>query len=91
MAVEPLSNLSMVKKLETLCQSLYNYFTMSFKKHLEFQKLANIVKTEGLYMCKNVKTWWISLLELLRGVVSEYKTLVVKMCEDSAVKEPTLI
>jgi hypothetical protein len=32
--VEPLSNL--VEKLETLCQALYNYFTMSSKKHLEF-------------------------------------------------------
>jgi hypothetical protein len=82
--------LPMVEKLETLCQGLYNYFTMSSKKHLEFQKLADIVETEGLRMGKNVKTRWISLLEPLRRVLSEYKTLVVKICEDSAVKEPTL-
>jgi hypothetical protein len=90
LAVEPLSNLPMVEKLETLCQGLYNYFTMSSKKHLEFQKLADIVETEGLRMCKNVKTRWISLLEPLRRVLSEYKTLVVKMCEDLVVKEPAL-
>ena len=42
MAVEPLSNLSMVKKLETLCQGLYNYFTMSFKKHLVDQSLGAV-------------------------------------------------
>jgi hypothetical protein len=91
LAVEPLSNLPMVEKLETLCQALYNYFTMSSKKHLEFQKLADIVETEGRRLLKNVKTRWISLLEPLRRVLAEYKTLVVKMCEDSAVKEPALI
>ena len=41
-------------------------------------------------MYRNMKFWWISLLEPLRRVLSEYKTLVVKMCEDSAVKEPAL-
>jgi hypothetical protein len=34
-----------VLKLESLCQNLYTYFTMSSKKHLEFQKLVNIVET----------------------------------------------
>jgi hypothetical protein len=42
-------------------------------------------------MLKNVKTRWISLLEPLKRVLAEYKTLVVKMCEDSAVKERALI
>jgi hypothetical protein len=45
LAVEPLS---MVLKLEILCQALYSYFNMSSKKHLEFQKLVDIVETEGL-------------------------------------------
>jgi hypothetical protein len=63
---------------------------MSSKKHLEFQKLAYIVEIEGLCMLKNVKTHWISLLEPLRRVLAKYKTLVVKMCEDSTMKEPTL-
>jgi hypothetical protein len=90
LAVEPLSNLPVVSKLETLCQELYTYFSMSAKKHLEFQRLADIVETEGLRMLRNVKTRWISLLEPLRRVMGEYKTLIVKMCEDAAVKEPAL-
>jgi hypothetical protein len=90
LAVEHLSNLPIVSKLETLCQALYNYFSMSSKKHLEFQKLANIVETEGLQMLRNVKTQWISLLEPLKRILGKYKTLIVKMCEDAAIKEPAL-
>jgi hypothetical protein len=67
LAVEPLSNLPVVSKLETLCQALYMYFSMSVKKHLEFQGLADIVETEGLRTLWNVKTRWILLLEPLRG------------------------
>jgi hypothetical protein len=67
LAVKPLSNLPVVSKLETLCQALYTYFSMSAKKHLEFQRLADIVETEGLRMLRNVKTCRISLLEPLRG------------------------
>jgi hypothetical protein len=79
-----------VSKLESLCQNLYTYFTMSSKKHLEFQKLADIEETEGLQMLRNVKTRWILLLEPLRRVMGEDKTLIVKMCEDAAIKEPAL-
>jgi hypothetical protein len=90
LTVEPLSNLPVVSKLESLCQSLYTCFIMSSKKHLEFQKLADIVETKGLRMLRNVKTHWISLLEPLRRVMGEYKTLIVKMCKDAAIKEPAL-
>jgi hypothetical protein len=34
LAVEPLSNLHVVAKLETICQTLYIYFSMSSKKHI---------------------------------------------------------
>jgi hypothetical protein len=90
LTLEPLSNLHVVLKLETLCQTFYTYFSMSSKKHLEFQKLADIVQIEGLRMLWNVKTRWILLLEPLRKVMGEYKTLIVKMCEDAMVKEPAL-
>jgi hypothetical protein len=55
LVVEPLSNLPVVSKLETLRQALYSYFIMSSKKHLKFQKLINIVETEGLQMLQNVR------------------------------------
>ena len=56
LAMEPLSNLHVVSKLESLCQNLYTYFTMSSKKHLEFHKIADIVEIEGLRMLWSVKT-----------------------------------
>jgi hypothetical protein len=88
--VEPLSRLPLVSKLETLCQAMYNYFKQSSKKHLEFQKLANLVETKGLSILRNVKTRWISLLEPLKRVLGEYKTLIVKMYEDAVVKQPEM-
>jgi hypothetical protein len=90
LAVEPLSNLPMVSKLEILCQTLYRYHSMSSKKHLKFQKLADIVEIEGLGILRNIKTRWILLLEPLKRVMGEYKTLIVKMCEDATIKDPRI-
>jgi hypothetical protein len=88
LAVEPLSNLPLVAKLESLCQAMYAYFSHSPKKHLEFQKLVDVVETKGLRILRNVTTR--SLLDPLRRIMGEYKTLLVKMCDDAAVKEPEL-
>jgi hypothetical protein len=63
---------------------------MSSKKHLEFQKLADIVETEGLQILRSIKTHWILLLEPLWKVMGEYKILIVKMCKDVAMKELAL-
>jgi hypothetical protein len=48
LAVEPLSRLPSVSKLENLYQTMYNYFKHSSKKHLEFQKLVDLVETKSL-------------------------------------------
>jgi hypothetical protein len=90
LVVEPLSNLSIVGKCESLCQSMSAYFSLSPKKHLEFQKFADIVEIEGLNMLRNVKTCWILVLEPLRKIMGEYKTLICKMAEDDAKKDPHL-
>jgi hypothetical protein len=79
LAVQALSNFSLVSKIETLLQALHSYFTSSPKRHLEFTKLAEIVETRGLKILGNVRTCWISMLEPLKCVLSEYKTLIVKM------------
>jgi hypothetical protein len=38
----------------------------------------------GQCIFKNIKTWWISMLLLIKRVLSEYKALVLKMHKDSA-------
>jgi hypothetical protein len=83
LAVQALSNLPMVTKIENLLQSLHSYFTSSPKKHLEFTKLVEIVETSGLKMLPTVRTRWISMFEPLKRVLSEYKTLIVKMSKDA--------
>ena len=88
LVVQTLSNLPLVAKVETLCERLYNYFTVSPKRHLEFTKLVDVVETGGLKLLRNVKTRWISVLEPLKRIMVEYKTLIVKMAEDAAVKNP---
>ncbi len=72
----------MVAKLEDLLQSLYFYFSNSSKRHLEFAKLIEMVET-WLKILWNVKIWWINMLEPLKRVMVEYKTLIVKMSQDN--------
>ena len=88
LAVEPLSNLPLVNKIKSLCKSMHSYFSHSPKQHLEFTKLAEIMEREGLKIVNNVKTRWISLLEPLKCVLGKYKTLIIKMCKDAAIKDP---
>lgn len=52
------------------------------KWHLEFLNLTNMMETHGLKMLCNVKTRWISLLESLKKVLSEYHILLAKMAQD---------
>jgi regulator of sigma D len=83
LAVLSLSGLPMVKKLEALCNSLHSYVSSSPKWYLEFSKLTEVVETSGLKILGNVKTRWILLLEPMKHVLLEYKTLIVKMNNDA--------
>jgi hypothetical protein len=47
-AVQALSNLSLVSKIETLLNALHSYFTSSPKMHMKFTKLAKIMKQMDL-------------------------------------------
>jgi hypothetical protein len=71
LVVQALSNLLMVVKLEKLLQSLYSYFSSSPKQHLEFTKLLEFVKTRGLKILQNVKTFWISFIRALEMCVDK--------------------
>jgi hypothetical protein len=57
--MQALSHLSMVKKFETLLQSLYAYFAHNFKHNLKFTKLAKTLQIKGHKMLINSKTQWI--------------------------------
>jgi hypothetical protein len=47
LVVQTLLKLHMVICLENLLQTLHSYFAHSFKRHLEFPKLAKLMKTMG--------------------------------------------
>jgi hypothetical protein len=70
LAIQVLSNVPMVAKLEDLLQSLYFYYSNSPKQHLEFTKLTEIVETRGLKILQNVKIQWINMLEPLKWVMN---------------------
>jgi hypothetical protein len=59
--------------------SLHTYFSCRPKRCVELVKLAGIMETKGLKMLKCVKTRWVSMLSPCKRVLSEYRTLVVKM------------
>jgi len=45
----------MVNIIEGLLQTLYNYFSKSFKSHLEFLKLVKFMEMKGPKILKDVK------------------------------------
>ncbi len=51
-----LSKLNMFCRLENLFQTLYVYFSKSWKRHLEFNKLPKIMEIQSNKLLKNVKT-----------------------------------
>jgi len=77
----------MVSKLEGLLHTLYNYFSKSPKRHLEFTKLAELMKAKGVKILKNIKTYWISMLFLVQCVMVGYKTLLMKMTLDAPIND----
>jgi hypothetical protein len=83
LVTQTLSKLSLVAKFEKLLQSMYVYFFHSPNKHMEFTKLAEILETKGGKIFHNVRTWWILMLAPTKCVLQEYKTLVVKLADDS--------
>jgi hypothetical protein len=79
----------MVARIETLLAALYRYSSKSPKRHLELQKLAELLESKGRKILQNVKTRWISMLSPLKRVLSEYRILLVKMYSYQFIK-PTI-
>jgi len=89
LAIKELGELPIIAKIESLMSQLNGYFGSSPKWHLEFTKLAAVLHIKGLKLLKQVKTHWLSMLFPLVRVISEYRTLVAKLANDSKNVEAT--
>lgn len=67
------------EKIEDLLQLTHLYFAHSPKWQSKFVKLADMMGTNDFHMLCNVKTRWISLVEPLKRVLSEYRVQLAKM------------
>lgn len=82
MAFKALSSLGIFGDIENLLGVTHAYFCKSPKRFVEFKQLAELTNTKGLKMLRNVQTRWVSLIEPLRRLLSEYRTLIYKMTAD---------
>jgi hypothetical protein len=82
LAFKTLFNLGITNSIENLLQSCHFSFLPTQKKHLRFTKLINMMETKGPKILMNVKTQWISLLELLCNLKNIYVTFLAKMSKD---------
>jgi hypothetical protein len=89
LSVQCLSDLEMVARIEALLAALHKYFNQFPIRHLKLQKLAELLESKCINFFQNVKTRWISMLSSLKRVLSEYRTILVKMYYDQFVK-PTI-
>jgi len=87
LAIQILLHLQMIIKLEGLIYTLYNYFSNSLERHLEFTKLVKLMETKRAKILKNGKTHWISMLSPTWHVMVEYRTLLMKMAFDAPTNE----
>jgi len=81
--VQTLFQIPIVKHIKDLLQSLYSFFVHSPKRHIEFLKLTDLMKTKGSKILWNVKTRWINMLSTKKWVMSMYMPLVTKMVENN--------
>jgi hypothetical protein len=58
-------------------------FIFFHSKHLEFLKLANLMKAKGNKILQNVKTCWINMFNPTKWVFLMYMPLVAKMAKDN--------
>ncbi len=72
----------MVNRIKGLLQTLYNYFSKSPKRHLEFMKLAELMEMKGAKILKNVKNLVDIYVSPTQCVMAKYKTLLMKMALD---------
>ncbi len=79
--VRTLKGLNLVKKIEYVISSMYNYFIHNPKCHLEVIKLVKLLDCNGNKLLKNIKIQWILMFSRLKRVLNEYEN---SCCEDGS-------
>jgi hypothetical protein len=87
LAVKTLSQFPVVHVVEELMRVSYAYFSHSPKKYNEYKNFASTIDTKGLKVIKNVTTRWLSLLEPMKRLMSEFQTILGKMEVDATNKK----
>jgi len=82
LAAKSLSALPVFSVVEQVIQKTHAYFNKSPKRFCEYQKLAEDMETRGLKPLLQVTTRWVSLLEPLRRLLADYRTLLAKIKAD---------
>ena len=91
LAFKALSKHGVFTVIEKTLAAAHAYFSKSPKRYIEFTKLAELTETKGLKMLKSVETRWVSLIEPLRRLLAEYRTLMYKLYREEEDKDITLV
>jgi hypothetical protein len=65
-----------------MIEDMHGFFARFPKRNVEFQKLAEILHSKGLKILRNVKTRWLSMMSPAIQIMTEYKSLLLKMMID---------
>jgi len=91
LAFKTLSSLDVMSSIEDLRNACHKYLDSSSpKKFAEFYTLALMMKTKGLKLLKKVTTRWVSLIDPLRCLLSEYRSVIAKMRVDTSTTKETV-
>jgi sulfur relay (sulfurtransferase) DsrF/TusC family protein len=84
LAIQTLSKLPLMFKIEAMLQSIYTYYSLSPKQHLDRCKLANYLEQKALKIIYNMKTCWILMFSLAKWILIEYKIIAIQMFDEQA-------
>jgi hypothetical protein len=82
LAFKMLSGMGIFQSIEKMLQKTYSYFSHSPRRLEEFFRLANVIETKGLKLLQNVETRWVSLIDPMRRLLAEYRSVLGKAYVD---------
>lgn len=79
MAFKPLSELKIMESTEKFLAPIYLYFNKSPRRIQELTDLLATMECRELKLLKNVQAMWISLVDSMRRLISQYRPVLAKM------------